>query len=82
MYRLRVFAMPRATTHLAVKAPLRAFDIVTELQKTALCMASVELPFTFRAAPVTETHHLETATAGEAATGEMVAGEAGEVEVE
>jgi Raf kinase inhibitor-like YbhB/YbcL family protein len=75
VYRLRVFAMPHATTRLFLPGPLRSTDVMKVLQKQALCMSTIEVPFSFKHSPVTEMHRVvgeAKVAANEAMAGEVV----------
>jgi len=73
VYRLKVFAMPHATTKLFPRYPLHATEVTQQLQKQALCMSTVELAFSFRSSPATEPRHVSAKAAVVADTaGEFV----------
>lgn len=52
-YRVRVFAMPHQRTRIQYPQEMRAGAVTALLQKEALCMATTELPFSYKKAPIT-----------------------------
>jgi Raf kinase inhibitor-like YbhB/YbcL family protein len=61
-YRMRVFAMPHTNTKLFLSPSYRSTSVIQQLQKQALCMSTIELPFTYKIASFTQTSHAHTAT--------------------
>ena len=55
-YRVRIFSMPHQRTLIKLPRDLRVGTLVGQLQKEALCMATSEMRFSYKKAPVTKPH--------------------------